>query len=127
MPLDSRKVAHIQAVVPKTWAQRQKTVVFVYNTAGSYSYIAQSVIFRPQEVIDPQVPDAAGGAPNVPADLVMIAPITLSFTGLVYIANTSTPTSGAVATAPKYEPIEIVPTGIIPGGTHYRVALRRLR
>lgn len=127
MPLDSRKTAHIQNVVPKTWAGRTKTVVFVYNSAGSYSYVAQTVIFRPQEVIDPQIPALGGGPPGVPADMVMIAALSISFTGVVFVADTGTATSAAVAAAQKYEIIQAVPTGIVPGGTHYRVDLRRMR
>jgi hypothetical protein len=127
MPLDARKIAHLQAVVPQTWTGRQKTVVFVYNTAGTYSYVPQTVIFRPQDVIDPQVPNLAGAPPGIPADMLMIAALSISFAGVVFIADTATATSGAVASAQKYEIIEAVPTGIIPGGTHTRVALRRLR
>jgi hypothetical protein len=128
MPLDNpNKVAHVSAVLQRTWSGRQKTVVVVYNNAGTYSYVAQSVIFRPQEVIDPQVPNLSGNPPGVPADLFLIAALTVSFTGLVYVADTSTATANAVANAAKYEVIEVVPTGIIPGGTHYRAALRRLR
>lgn len=127
MPLDSRKAAHIQAIVPKTWQGRQKTVVFVYNSAGSYSYTAQTVIFRPQEVIDPQVPNVSGQPPGVPADMLMICALTISLVGVVYVADTSTATNGAAAAAQKYEIIEAVPTGILPGGTHYAVALRRFR
>ena len=127
MPLDPRKVAHIQAVVPQTWTGRQKTVVFVYNTAGSYSYVAETVIFRPQDVIDPSVPALGGGAPGIPADMIMIAALSISLVGVVFIADTTTATSGAAAAAAKYEIIEAVPTGIIPGCTHNQVALRRLR
>jgi hypothetical protein len=128
MPLDNaRKIAHVSAVVPKTWQGRQKTVVFVSNSGGSYTYTAQTVIFRPQDVIDPQIPNLSGGIPGVPADMIMIAALSISMVGVVYIADTSTATSGAVAAAAKYEIIEAVPTGIIPGGTHYAVALRRLR
>lgn len=127
MPLDSRKAAHIQAIVPKTWQGRQKTVVFAYNSGGSYSYVAQTVIFRPQEVIDPQVPNVSGQPPGVPADMLMICALSISLAGVVYIADTATATSGAVAAAQKYEIIEAVPTGILPGGTHYSVALRRFR
>lgn len=127
MPLDSRKAAHIQAIVPKTWQGRQKTVVFVYNSAGSYSYVSQTVIFRPQEVIDPQIPNVSGQPPGVPADMLMICALSISMVGVVYVADTSTATSSAVAAAQKYEIIESVPTGILPGGTHYAVALRRFR
>lgn len=128
MPLDNaNKIAHLQAVVARTYAGRTKTVVFVYNSDGMFSYVAQTVIFRPQDVIDPQIPALSGGVPGVPADALMIAPLSVNFTGVVYIADTTTATSGAVAAAHKYEIIEAVPTGLVPGGTHYRVALRRLR
>ncbi len=127
MPLDPRKIAHIQAVIPRTWSGRQRSVVFVYNSAGAYSYSAQTVIWRPQNVIDPQIPWLSGAAPGVPADITMIAALSISFTGVVYVADTVTATSSAVAAAPKYEIIEAVPSGIIPGGTHIRVALRRMR
>ena len=127
MPLDANKIAHVQAAVQRTWQGRQKTVVFVYNSGGVYSYVAQQVIFRPQDVIDPTIPGLSGGAPSVPADMLMIAAITISFVGVVYIADTTTATSAAVAAAKKYEVIEAVPTGIVPGGSHYEVRLRRLR
>lgn len=128
MPLDNpNKIAHISAVVQRTWQGRQKTVVFVYNNAGTYSYITQTVIFRPQNVIDPEIPALNAGAPTAVQDMLMIAPISISFVGVVYIADTTTATSVAVAAAKKYEVIEAVPTGIIPAGTHYEVRLRRLR
>lgn len=127
MPLDSRKISHIQTVLPRTWQGRQKTVVFVYDSANAFSYVAQTVIWRPQDIIDPQIPNMSGSPPGAPADVRMIAALTISFTGVVYIADTATATSAAVAAAQKYEIIEAVPTGIIPGGTHYSVALRRLR
>jgi hypothetical protein len=127
MPLDSRKTSHIQAVVQQTWTGRTKTVVFVYDNAGSYTYVAQSVIFRPQSVIDPTVPNLSGSAPGAPADMIMICPLSISLVGVVYVADTTTATSSAVAAAHKYEIIQAVPTGILPGGTHYTVALRRLR
>ncbi|HEY0756893.1 MAG TPA: hypothetical protein VGD98_23270 [Ktedonobacteraceae bacterium] len=128
MPLDNaNKIAHISAVVQRSWQGRQKTVVFVYDNAGSYTYTAQRVIFRPQEIVDPQIPARAGGAPGVAADVVMICALSISMGGVLYVADTVTASSAAVAAAAKYEIIEAVPTGIIPGGTHYTVALRRLR
>ena len=127
MPLDANKIAHIQTIVPKTWANRQKTVVFVYQSGGTYSYVATAVIFRPQSVIDPEIPDIVGGQPRPAEELLMIAPITTNMSGVVYIADTATPTASTVAAAAKYQIIEAVPTGIIPGGTHYVVHLRRMR
>lgn len=128
MPLDNPlKIAHVQAAVLRAYAGRQKAVVFVYNNAGTYSYVAQTVIFRPQTIIDPEIPALNAGAPTAVFDMLMIAPISINFTGVVYIADTTTATSVAVAAAKKYEVIEAVPTGIIPAGTHYEVRLRRLR
>ena len=127
MPLDARKTQHILSVVPKTYAGRQRTVVFVKLASGVYSYTAVQVIMRPEEIIDPQVYDASGQPPQRNADMLLIAPLGTSFTGVVYIADTTTATSSAVAAAPKYEIIEALPAGIIPGGSHIRALLRRLR
>ena len=127
MPLDARKTQHILSVVPKTYAGRQRTVVFVTLASGVYSYTAVQVIMRPEEIIDPQVYDASGQAPQRNADMLLIAPLGTSFTGVVYIADTTTVTSSAVAAAPKYEIIEALPVGVIPGGSHIRALLRRLR
>jgi hypothetical protein len=127
MPLNSAKIAHIQSVITKTFASRQKTVVFVYQSGGSYSYSAVSVIFRPQDIIDPQIPDRSGGQPRQAADMLMVAPIGTNFTGVVYVADTTTATAAAVQAAQKYEIIEVVPVGIVPGGTHFVAQLRRMR
>ena len=129
MPLDTpQKIAHVTAVRNRALAGRTKTVVFVFsNGDGTYRYSATNVIFRPQDAIDPQVPDASGGAPRFQADMIMIAPLATSFVGVVYVADTTSATSGAVAAATKYEVIEQVPAGILPGGTHIRALLRRLR
>ncbi len=127
MPLDARKTQHILNVVPKTFAGRQRTVVFVTLASGVYSYTAVQVIMRPEEIIDPQVYDASGQAPQRNADMLLIAPLGTSFTGVVYVADTTIATSSAVAAAPKYEVIEALPVGIVPGGSHIRALLRRLR
>ncbi|MBV9228012.1 MAG: hypothetical protein JOZ18_01775 [Chloroflexi bacterium] len=127
MPLDANKAAHIQAVTLRTFQNRQKTVVFVHQSAGAYSYTATAVIFRPQTIVDPEIPNVAGGQPRQQFDMLMIAPITTSFVGVVFVADTTTASASAVASAPKYEIIEALPVGIVPGGTHYAVKLRRLR
>lgn len=127
MPLDSRKIHHIAQVVPLTFTGRQRTVVAVYLISGTYSYSAIQVIMRPEQIRDPQIDDASGHAPILNADMLMIAPLSTNFTGAVYIADTPTATATAVAAAPKYEIIEALPVGIVPGGTHIRVLLRRLR
>ena len=127
MPLDSRKILHIAQVVARTFTSRQRTVVAVYLASGSYSYSTLQVIMRPEQILDPQIEDANGHAPTLNADMLMVAPLGTNFTGAVYIADTPTATSAAVASAPKYEIIEALPVGIVPGGTHLRVLLRRLR
>ena len=127
MPLNASKLSHIQTVIQKAWASRQKTVVFVTLSGGTYSYTAVSVIFRPQQVIDPQILATSGAKPVPQFDMMGIAPLGTNFTGVVYIADTATATSGAVAAAPKYEVIEVLPVGMAPGGSHLRALLRRLR
>ena len=127
MPLDARQSGHIQNVTAKTFVGRQKTVIFVYQSGGSYSYSAISVILRPQRLIDPQIPAAGGAPPRPESDTLMIAPLSTSFNGLLFVADTTTATSAAVQAAPKYEVIEALPMGIVPGGTHIRATLRRLR
>ena len=127
MPLDARKTQHILNVIPKTFTGRQRTVVVVYTSGGNYTYSAISVIMRPEEVIDPQVYDASGQPPQRKADMLLVAPLGTNFTGAVYVADTTTATASAVASAPKYEIVQVLPVGIVPGGTHLRVLLRRLR
>ncbi len=127
MPLDSRKAAHLASVVPKTWAGRQKTVTLVTQAGGTLSYSAVSVIFRPLAAPDPKVDDARGQAARRDADTLMIAPLALSLAGVVFVADTPTATGPAVAAAPKYEMVEALPVGMLPGGTHQQVLLRRLR
>jgi hypothetical protein len=127
MPLDARKAAHILSVINKTFSGRQKTVVFVYQSGGSYSYSATNVIFRPEKMIDPQIPNASGTPPRPESDLTMIAPLGTSFTGLAFVADTATVSAAAVQAAPKYEVIEALTVGIVPTGTHVRALLRRLR
>ncbi len=127
MPLDTRKAAHLQNVIPKTWAGRQKTVTLVTRSDGTVRYTAVEVIFRPLAVVDPTVADAAGSPPRRVADALMLAPLSQSLAGVLFLADTPTATAEAVAAAPKYEVIEALPAGMLPGGTHQRVLLRRLR
>ena len=127
MPLDARKAAHIQAMTNRSFVGRQKTVVFVYQTGGSYSYVATQAIFRPMQVIDPQIPNKSGGRPAMQADMLMIAPLGTNFSGLVVVADTTTATAVGVAAAKKYEVIEALTLGMVPGGSHIRATLRRLR
>jgi hypothetical protein len=127
MPLDNRKVAHLQLAINKTYANRQKTVVFVYQAGTAYAFSAISVIMRQLAVIEPQIPDSKGAAPLKLADTLMIAPIGVNFTGVLYIADTPVATAAAVLAATKYEVIEALPVGIIPSGTHIRAQLRKMR
>ncbi len=127
MPIDTRKAAHIQNVVTRTFTGRQKNVVFVYQSGGIYSYAAVSVIFRQQMAVDPQIAAAGGGQPRSVVDTMVVAPLGTNFTGVVYIVDTPTATPTAMQAAPKYEIIEAFPIGIIPGGTRMIAQLRRLR
>ena len=70
MPLDNQnKINHILAVILRTFAGRQKTVVLVYQSAGTYSYVTVQAIFRPQTIIDLQIPDQVGSTPRQQFDL----------------------------------------------------------
>ena len=82
---------------------------------------------RPQQVVDPQIYDVSVLAAPGTVDMVMIAPLGTNFTGVVYVADTTIATANAVANAPKYEIIEVLPVGILPEGSHIRVLLRRFR
>jgi hypothetical protein len=127
MPLDARKVQHIVQVVTRSFASRQRTVVIVYLASGSYTYVAVQGIMRSIQVVDPQIVDASGQALPHNADTVLIAPLGTSFVGAIFVADTTSPTASAVAAASKYEIVEVLPIGIVPGGSHQRIALRRMR
>ena len=127
MPLDPRKAQHLLQVVTRSYAGRQRTVVAVTLANGSYSYTPIQVIMRPQQTPDPQVYDVSTLPVPRTVDMVMIAPLATNFTGVVYVADTTAATTSAVASAAKYEIIEVLPVGILPGGSHLRVLLRRLR
>ncbi len=127
MPLDARKVQHLLQVVTRSFAGRQRTIVVVALVSGSYTYTAVQVIMRPAHVVDPQVYDSAGQPEPRSADMLMIAPLATNFTGAVYVADTTIASISGVTPAPKYEIVEVLPAGMLPGGTHLRVSLRRLR
>jgi hypothetical protein len=127
MPLDASKAAHIQAVVTRAFQGRQKTVVFVYQAGSVYSYSPIQAIWRSQSIIDPQIPSPVGSQPQPACDMLMIVSIAITMVGVVLVADTSTPNAIAVAAALKYEIIEALPAGIVPGGTHFVVRLRRFR
>lgn len=127
MPLDARKTLHLLKTVALTFAERQRTIVLVTLLNNSYGYTTLEAIMRPMHAIDPQVYDAVGQADSHIVDTLMLAPLGTSFTGVVYVADTPTATAAAVALAEKYEIAEVVPVGLVPGGTHLRVSLRHLR
>lgn len=128
MPLDSSlKIAHILSAITRTFAGRQKTVVFVYQAAGTYSYATVQAIFRPQTIIDLQIPDQGGSAPHQQFDLLMVVPVGTNLTGVVYVADTNTANASAVAAATKYAIVEALPVGIVPGGSRVVAKMRHLR
>jgi len=128
MPLDNQnKINHILAVILRTFAGRQETVVLVYQSAGTYSYATVQAIFRPQTILDLQIPDQAGSPPRQQFDLLMVVPVSTNLVGVVYVADTTTASASAVAVATKYSVVEALPVGILPSGTHIVAKLRRMR
>lgn len=126
MPLDSRKATHIQNVLTRSFAGRQKTVVFVSQSGSSYSYSAVNVIFRPQDVIDLELLGKDALPQRQRCDALIVAPISTSFVGVVCVADTPIATASAVQNARKYQVIGAVPQGMIPGGTRIHAYLRHL-
>ena len=127
MPLDPRKIQHIQDVTNATFANRQRTVVLVTLSAGTYTYTTLSAIMRPLQILNPQIVDSLADVPLHAPDMLMQAELGTNFTGVVYVADTPTPNATAVAAAAKYEILEALPVGVAPGGSHIRVLLHRLR
>lgn len=127
MPLDARKAQHIQQVTTSSFAGRQRGVVFVTQANGSYSYTLMQVIMRSVSSLDPQIFDKMGRVLPKDFDAILIAPSGISMTGVVYIADTTTATTSAVAVAPRYEIVEILTAGMVPGGSRVHVLLRRMR
>ncbi|GCE07363.1 hypothetical protein [Dictyobacter aurantiacus] len=126
MPLDKRKQAHIQALQARAQSGRQKTVVFVYQSGGSYSYQLVNVIFRPQASIERQIPARDGQVPRLVYDTLLLAPLNTSFVGLVMVADTTVSSAAGVQVARKYQVVEAIPMGIVPGGTRVYAYLRRI-
>jgi hypothetical protein len=127
MPLDPRKIQHIQNVTNLSFASRQRTVVLVTLTGSTYSYATLVAILRPLQALNPQVIDTSTGDPLRAPDMLIQAPLGTSFAGVVYIADTPTPNATTIAAAAKYEIVEVLTVGLAPGGSHLRVLLRRLR
>ncbi len=127
MPLDPRKIQHIQDATNASFAYRQRTIVLVTLSGGAYSYVTLLAILRPLQILNPQVVDTSADVPLRAPDMLMQAPVGTNFADVVYVADTSTPSALAVAAAAKYEILEALPLGLAPGGSHVRVLLRRLR
>lgn len=127
MPLDPRKIQHIQNVTNATFAGRQRTVVLVTLNGGVYGYSTLVAIMRPLQLVNPQVVAPTFTDPLRTPDMLMQTSLNTNFTGVVYVADTATPNALTVAGAAKYEILEVLPAGTAPTGSHLRVLLRRLR
>ena len=129
MPIDNPlKAQHVLTVLERTFAGRQKTVVLVAQVAsGTFTYTAIQAIMRAQQVPEPEIPSPKGGPPGAQFDTLLIAPLTVNFIGALYVADTAMASAVAVAGAQKYEIVEVLPVGILSGGSHYTVKLRRFR
>jgi hypothetical protein len=129
MPIDSAlKAQHVLDTLQRTFEGRQKTVVLVIQASGgSFTYVAIQAIMRSQQVIEPEIPTVTGLPPRLQFDTLLVAPLTVNFIGALYVADTVTASAAAVAVAQKYEIVEVLPVGLVAGGSHYSVRLRRLR
>ncbi|GCE13316.1 hypothetical protein [Tengunoibacter tsumagoiensis] len=127
MPLDDRKAQRILQLINRSFAGRQRPVVVVYRTGVAYSYSLLQVIMRAEQNREPQILSATGQPLPQSTDTWLLAPLGTNFTGAVYIADTATANASAVAASAKYEIIEVLPVGLVPGGSHLRLQLRRMR
>ena len=126
MPLDNRKSLHLQSLLTRSFQGRQKTMMFVYQSGTTYSYAPVSVIFRQQDAFDPQIADRSGIAPRAAFDTLIVAPISTNFSGVVFIADTTTNSATAIQAAKKYQVVEVVTMGMISGGSRLHAYLRRM-
>lgn len=127
MPLDTRKLQHMLQVQARSFAGRQRTLVVVALVAGSYTCTPVQGIFKLLENSEPTVLRADGDVLSREIDALLIVPAGTLMTGAVYIADTSSPTSGAVSAAAKYEPLTVLPARGGASNSHLLITLRRLR
>ncbi|GCF11207.1 hypothetical protein [Dictyobacter arantiisoli] len=124
MPLDARKLDHLKVVSARTWMGRQKTMMFVTQSSNTFSAVPCTVLFRSQTLLDLEIPNRNGLPAHQRYDALLVAPMTTNFAGVAYIADTASSTPAAILGARKYQVLETVPGGMLPGGTHITAYLR---
>lgn len=128
MTLSARGEAHVQAMRQKQRAGRTKTVVVVTRDAlGASTYQAVDVVWKQQAFWDLATLSVKSSAMPRGQEVVMEADLSVNLPAVAYVADTATPTAGAVLAAVKYEIVERHAPGIVPGGTRWFVQLRQLR
>ncbi len=132
MPLDSRKVAHIESNRARIRAGRTETVVFVSGT-GPVTYQAiTDCLWQEFGRVPAGVASRAGAVTRKPWDALLELPGSTSFpTHLILIARTSTATAAAVQRAERYRVLDRIRIGVGVGatgpGNRWEVKLRRLK
>ena len=137
MPLDSRKVAHIEANRSKIAAGRSETVTLVTAGGGLTGYQAVAgCVWYDAGSVPAGVSSRAGEITRAPWDALLVAPGSLAIpTGLRLVARTATATSASVAAAPRYAVLDMLRAGLgttgsgggAATGNRWLIKLRLLR
>jgi hypothetical protein len=138
MPLDSRKVAHIEANRVKIRAQRTETVVLVSTVAGVVTYTAQAnCIFYQAGAVPAGISNRVGEITRTPYDGLLELPDGSAWpSGTYSVARTATASqAGVMAATERYQVLDRRPIGLGTvgdgGGANYgnrfvvRLRLRR--
>ena len=132
MPLDSRKVAHIEANRARIREGRTETVVLVSGT-GPVTYQAiTDCLWQDFGQVPAGVANRAGAVTRKPWDALLVLPGNTSFPArLTLIARTSTASAAAVRQAERYRVLDRIRIGLGVGatgpGNRWQVKLRRLK
>lgn len=133
MPLDARKVAHIEANRAKIRAAREEYVTLVTHAGGATGYQAVPCVWQDAGKVVAGIMDRVGFITRQPYDaLVEFQEAQAWSSSLVMIARTPTATSAGVAAADKYTVLDRIKIGLgvdASGsqGNRWLLKLRRLR
>lgn len=122
--LDARKLARMVLTRAAMRQGRTRTVTLVYVRPEGTAYLAADVVWRAQPYEEPDVSDGTARA-ALPAAVRAEFPPELDPRLVSLVADTSTATAAAVASAPCYEVLSYHAAGM--SLNRWAVELRRLR
>lgn len=133
MPLNARKITHIETNRARIRAGREEYVTLVTHSSGVTGYQAVPCVWHEAGKVPAGVADRLGRLVGKPWDALAEFPETQTWSSaLVLIARTPTATSAGVSAAEKYVVLDRIKIGLgvdASGsqGNRWLVKLRRLR